>query len=333
MNSVNPSVTAVVTTYNRPQLVRRAIRSVLAQTYKPSEIIVVEDGTESGVETWLQQEGYSAVQYICHEHNKGLATARNTGLEQASGDYIAYLDDDDLWKPDRIAKQVRLLSQLSASQQEKTGVIYCIYETRYSSETVVANGREYNSGLLRESIIKQEKLTTPPSSFLFKKTALQEVGGFDEQLISSIDHDIWMALANADYHAYYIDDPLVINSKEGQGTMVTNTAPRILGVLQFSEKWRPVFREWIGKDRGDEFVDQYVARVLAKLAGEKAEGGEWKDAAHVFAESFKQPAPFIYNLRVQTDSVCRGIVRRFVSRPTRRKIKQAISSFYQNGTG
>ncbi len=90
-----PLVTAVVTTYNRPQLVQRAIKSVLSQTYEPLEIILVEDGSDSGVGAWLQEERLEHIHYICHEENRGLAAARNTGLKLSHGTYIAYLDDDD----------------------------------------------------------------------------------------------------------------------------------------------------------------------------------------------------------------------------------------------
>jgi hypothetical protein len=163
---------------------------------------------------------------------------------------------------------------------------------------------------LKEAILQQGELTTPPSSFLFKTAALIEIGGFDENLQSSIDHDIWMALADADYHAYYVDEPLVINSKEGHESMVTDGSHRVQGVLQFAEKWRPVFKEWMGARQGDRFVGRYVARVLAQLSGEKMGKGEWKEAIQVSLESFKQPVPFFYNTMIQADRLCRGIARK-----------------------
>ena len=103
-------VTVVVTTYDRPTLVKRALQSVFAQTYSSLEIIVVEDGSSTDTESWLRAQD-STVKYICHQMNKGLAAARNTGLKHASGEYIAYLDDDDEWKPNRIEKQIELYSQ------------------------------------------------------------------------------------------------------------------------------------------------------------------------------------------------------------------------------
>ncbi|WP_263834160.1 glycosyltransferase family 2 protein [Salinibacter sp.] len=324
-NPSETSITAIVTTYDRPKLARRAIRSVLAQVHTPTEILVVEDGTDSGVEAWLERGKHSTVQYIRHDRNKGLAAARNTGLERASGDYIAYLDDDDQWHRDRLKKQVALLQQLPRDQRDQVGVVYSLHETKYPDGTIVSSEGNCNEGQLRDAIVKQEKLTTPPSSFLFRMTALKNIGGFDEQLSSSIDHDIWMALADAGYHAYYVDEPLVINSKEGHDSMVTDSAPRIKGVLQFAEKWRPVFQKWVGDRRGVEFIDRYVARVLAQLSGEKAGKGEWREAIDVCLRSFKYSVPVGQNVRLQVDRICRGVARRLLSRSIRRRIKAALN--------
>ena len=79
-----PLVTVVVTTYNRPEMVHHAIQSVLAQTYEPLEIIIVEDGSDSGLEAWLQEKCFTQIRYIRHEKNQGLAAARNTAIEMAT---------------------------------------------------------------------------------------------------------------------------------------------------------------------------------------------------------------------------------------------------------
>lgn len=323
----NPLVTVIVTTYDRLRLVQRAIRSVFAQTYTPLEILVIEDGTDSGVESWLQRERQGEVRYVRHDQNRGLAATRNTGVIQASGTYIAYLDDDDEWKPNKISKQVKLLSTLSYNQRKNAGVIYCTDEVRYPDTSIVADSSGYNYGKLRDSILRRRRLTTPSSSYLFKAEALRDVGGFDEKLTSSIDHDIWMALADAGYHAYFVDEPLVMKSKEGHATMVTESHRRINGILQFVGKWRPVFKEWMGEDQGDAFAERYIARVMAKLAGEQAAAGEWKEMSRVFAESFGYTSQSAYNIRVNLRSIGGGLFRRAFSPRHRGKIKRVLSPF------
>ncbi|MDR9432101.1 MAG: glycosyltransferase family 2 protein, partial [Natronomonas sp.] len=95
-----PLVTAAVTTYDRYDSAKRAVESVLDQTYEEIELVVVEDGTGSGIGDWLDAEGIDA-RYIRHDANRGLAAARNTAIAASRTDYIAFLDDDDEWKPRR----------------------------------------------------------------------------------------------------------------------------------------------------------------------------------------------------------------------------------------
>ncbi|GAJ16728.1 unnamed protein product, partial [marine sediment metagenome] len=109
MNYNDIKVSVIITTYNRFNLAKRAINSVLLQTYKPLEIIVVEDGSNSGIDKWLENKD---VKYVRRFKNKGTSAARNTGIKLAAGNFIAFLDDDDVWKPERLEKQVKLLNSL-----------------------------------------------------------------------------------------------------------------------------------------------------------------------------------------------------------------------------
>ena len=194
-----PLVTAVVTTYNRPQMVQRAIQSILAQTYEPLEIIVVEDGIDSGIKAWLKQKSLNHVRYYRHETNKGLSAARNTGISKSRGEYIAFLDDDDEWKPDALEKRIAF----SEKKQEELGVVYCGCEIHIPHENRITYNMPKIEGNIKKYIINHD-LSTIPSSCLFPGKVLQVIGGFDESLGSSIDHDIWMNLAVHGYHAFAV---------------------------------------------------------------------------------------------------------------------------------
>ena len=271
-------VTAIVTTYNRPQLFRRAIRSVLAQTYEPLQIVVVEDGSDSGAETWLKGEGLDRVTYARHPYNRGLAATRNTGLRLAAGDYVAYLDDDDEWKPPRIDQQVQLLKSLSNAERERVGVVYCGVEVHSPNHRLAPSVmRPGNRGNLKEAIVRQGP-TTLSSTCLFSKAALGQVGGFDETLVSSIDHDIWMALASHGYEAHAIDEPLVIVYGNGADRMTVNTAPRIQGVGVFIQKWTPTYIDWFGETEGRAFARRYFRRVVGRLAAENLVNARFVEA-------------------------------------------------------
>lgn len=274
----SPIVTAVVTTYQRFDDAKRAIQSVVAQTYQPLEILVVEDGTDSGIEAWLHAQGLTHVRYIRHASNRGLAAARNTGWKAASGDYVAYLDDDDVWKPQRIERQMALLGTLSELQRERVGVVTCATEMHFPHNGRVSVRLPRNDGNLRQAIMRTGP-STPSSSFLFRREALHRVGGFDETLSSSIDHDIWMTLAVSDYETRFVPESLVIHfDRFKRETAMGATGRRIVGVQQYVDKWRPTYLAWLGPKEGERRCRQYFVDVVGLLGGSKLAQGRINEA-------------------------------------------------------
>jgi len=108
MTDEGPLVTAVVTTYDRPAYLRRAVESVADQQYSPIELVVVDDHSETpAAEVLVNAEpDVASLRVVRHDHNRGANAARNTGVDAASGEYVAFLDDDDRWRPDKTATQV-----------------------------------------------------------------------------------------------------------------------------------------------------------------------------------------------------------------------------------
>ena len=305
-------MTAIITTYSRPQLVQRAILSVLAQTYQPSEVIVVEDGSRSSTEDWLREPGMAHIRYIRHERNKGLAAARNTGLRLAGGEYVAYLDDDDEWKPERIERQIQYLEQLTPEERHQLGVIYCGQEVHFAGRSRIAVAHPKNEGNLRKAIIRQGAVTLG-STCLFSKRALLEVGGFDEALASSIDDDIWMALAVNGYDAHVVDEPLVISHEHHfRCRMTSDVASRVQGVQQYVEKWTPTYRAWFGERAGTRYGQRYFARVIATLAAKKLVGGSFSQAWQATQAIFANSRQVVYNLCALSRSVAVFAGHRFL---------------------
>ncbi|MDB2294062.1 glycosyltransferase family 2 protein [Halorubrum ezzemoulense] len=303
---MNPLVSVIITTYDRPKMCKRAVESALCQTYENLEIILVEDGTETDIKEWVVTK-YPEVQYIRHETNKGLAAARNTGLEKSTGEYIAYLDDDDAWKATRIEKQISRLEQLSSNERNNVGVVYCGTEHRTPGGDVISTSYPENSGNLRESI-QEIGASTISSSFLFNRECLINVGGFDESLSSSIDHDIWMSLAVRDYHALTVDEPLVIAFQSEDENMMSNTQTRITGVEQYVKKWIPTYQDWYGVEEGNVYGERYFARVIARLVGEKTANGDFSEAWFAIQSIYRFSKQYPYNTRVITSQIVRSVV-------------------------
>ena len=290
-----PLVSVVITTYERPEKVKRAIKSVRGQTYERVEIVVVEDGSNSDVKDWLTDQGFNEVEYVSHDRNCGLAAARNTGIEQTSGDYVAFLDDDDEWKPRRIEAQVTRLAE--ERNKNDVGVVYCAVEVRTPEGEVTNCNKPENRGNLSDAI-REKGASTLSSTFLFRREALETVGGFDELLPSSIDHDIWMELAVHGYRAIALDEPLVVNYDTADADMVTDTTPRIYGVRRYVEKWRPTYREWFGPDEGDAYAEQYFADVIGRLAVRKVGSRSPFEAGQAICAMFDYCSDWQYIVRL-----------------------------------
>ena len=123
------NVSVILCTYNRAQLLARAIRSVLAQTYLSFELIVVDDGSTDNIQELVGQFNDQRIRYLAHQRNKGLSAARNTGLHQAIGKYVAFIDSDDEWEENKLEKQMAFLA-------DKPTPIFIFSTHRFKKNTV-----------------------------------------------------------------------------------------------------------------------------------------------------------------------------------------------------
>jgi glycosyltransferase involved in cell wall biosynthesis len=180
------SISAVIPTYNRAALVRRAIDSVLAQTRPIDEIIVVDDGSSDKTREVVTAYG-AAVRYICQE-NRGIAGARNRGIRESRFDWVAFLDDDDEWLPDKIAKQVQALEKCPEASVCYTGIRYA---------PIDGGAERCFVPIKAESLLPKARLSIPftPSTMVVRRKALDAVGGFMEGLRFAEDWHIIVRLA------------------------------------------------------------------------------------------------------------------------------------------
>lgn len=128
--------------------------------------------------------------------------------------------------------------------------------------------------------------------------SLKKVGGFDENLTSSIDHDIWMSLAVNGYEVEALDEALVITYNRPTGRMTTDILMRIKGVKKFTAKWQPTFEDWLGKKAGTVYIQRYFARVIGTLAKDRLIIGDLSGAKQAIGEIFKYNGVTPYNVTV-----------------------------------
>ena len=178
---MQPKVSVIIPTYKRPGMLGRAIDSVLAQTYTNYEIIIVDDNNENTSER-LETEAFMAqyasndkIIYLKHAYNKNGAAARNTGINYSNANYIAFLDDDDEFLPQKLELQVRELESLSPEY----GAVYCNY-SKYKESKKLFTTQNKISGNLQYEILSMSNDFGPNSTLLFKKSVLVKMNGFDE---------------------------------------------------------------------------------------------------------------------------------------------------------
>ena len=186
-------VSVIVPTYNRADLISETIESILNQTYKNFELIIVDDGSTDNTEEVIRKFKDSRIKYIKTDNWGGPARPRNTGIKKAKGEYIAFCDDDDIWLPKKLEKQIRVF-QIS----NETAMLYTRFKTIeggvISNKIFPENGK-YNSGNIFKSIYLRNLIAC--SSVMVKRSVLDQVGLFntDPNLIAVEDADLWLRIA------------------------------------------------------------------------------------------------------------------------------------------
>jgi len=201
----NPTVSIIIPTYNRMELIGRSIKSVLNQTYRDFELIIVDDGSTDNTGEIVAGFNDERIRYVRHKENKGEAAARNTGVKAARCDYIAYQDSDDEWFPEKLAKQIELLEGTSP----KLGVIYTgFWKTENRTRTYIPfSWVSRKNGDIHKELLKGNFIGSPV--VLIKKECFSEVGLFDERLRNLVDWEMWLRISKR-YHFRCVDEPLAV---------------------------------------------------------------------------------------------------------------------------
>lgn len=187
-----PMVSVIIPTYNRPDRLRTAIESVLNQDYQDFQIVVVNDGSISVEDVVADLNGDGRITLITHDRNRGLAASRNTGLRQASGKYVCYLDDDDRFLPDHLRTLVTHLED-SGCKVAYTDA-WRVHE-RLSDNTITEIKRDqpYAEDFNAHQLLIGNYI--PVLCLMHERAILDEVGSFDESLFVHEDWDLWIRMA------------------------------------------------------------------------------------------------------------------------------------------
>jgi len=210
-------VSVVIATRNRATLVKQAIDSVLAQSEPVREIIIVDDGSTDDTRSVLA--GYGARIRSIHANHGGASAARNNGIREANGEWIAFLDDDDVWLPAKIERQMA-----AARQTPAAGIVYCSdYAVDDSLEVLYERAaRPENRGDVFDRLIVRNFIFT--SCVIARRDAIQEAGYMDVALQFAEDWDLWLKIA-ANRPAECVFEPLVLYRQSASGCLTRDIKP------------------------------------------------------------------------------------------------------------
>lgn len=254
---MNKLVSAIITTHNRLELLKRAIDSVLNQSYPNIECIVVSDASTDGTNEYCKTLPIHYISIPIDESHGG-NYARNVGIKAAKGKYIAFLDDDDYWKSDKIVKQVELI------EKKDCGMVHCgrTNEIVMPQKTIFKNFMPTvdKQGDLHRYILTN--ICTTTSCMLVKKEILEKIGMFDENLRFWQEYDLTIRLAQCT-PIYYVNEALTVYriDKSDPNRLTNKYTEWLVSVNYVHEKYKDLYKQL-------NFVERQKAQMLV-----------WRDAA------------------------------------------------------
>lgn len=225
-----PTVSVIIPTYQRADWVNEAIKSVLAQTYKDYEIIVINDGSTDNTTEVLNQ--FQDKIKLIEQENKGVSTALNIAIEKSQGQYIAFLDDDDIWLPNKLEKQILLLES-----NHRIGLIYSdmlLFDEKAVFPEPLSKKLPIHVGHISWMLFIFGNSVPLPSSVVVRCEVLDEIGLFDESLTHCHDYDLWLRISEK-WLLSYLDEPLTMY-RLSDTSMSKNREAVLFSVLRLKEK-------------------------------------------------------------------------------------------------
>lgn len=225
-----PLVSVVLPVYNRETTIRRALDSVLGQTYTNIEVIVVDDGSTDDTVEIIKNYKDERVHLICQSRNQGANSARNRGIEWAKGEYVAFQDSDDEWLKDKLEKQMHYMIHSGKS------VSYSSYYL-YEGDKVSIIPRGYRDRVLCEyglvDTLKKTNVVGTPT-LIVKRELFSEIGMFDEEIKCLQDYEFVIRLAKKEQLGY-VEEPLV-NAYRMKRSVSTNVKAKMDAYVKIVEK-------------------------------------------------------------------------------------------------
>jgi glycosyltransferase involved in cell wall biosynthesis len=279
-----PQVSVIIPTYNRSKLVAQAIRSVLAQTYEDYEVIVVDDGSTDDTREVVEGFGDPRIVYLWQENQQRCA-ARNNGVAHAQGSYIAFLDSDDVWFPNKLQRQMEAFAKYP-----QVGLVFSS-TVRISGENTFPNPAEFlqpdgeTVASIREDLLTMNRI--PMVTSIVRKELLDQAGKFDKSLPHAEDWDMWIRISkNADFCR--INAPLAAYRVHA-GMRTSNPVSTLRGDLIIIDRYLGDGSDSSNRLRQRAEMLCYARRAFEAAMNDMPEATEWLTQAQARAIALGEP--------------------------------------------
>jgi glycosyltransferase involved in cell wall biosynthesis len=207
-----PLVSVVIPTHNRPEMLAEAVASVRMQTFTDYEIIVVSNGENDDMRRASRKVAAAHDSAYSELDDGNVCCARNTGVERANGEWIAFLDDDDLWLANKLERQV--------TEAERTGadLIACDYVKFFPDGREIIERPRLHDGWSYVRALSHQYWWAPPSATMVRRRVLEEIGGFDPRQLYSEDTDVWRRISWS--HTIHQMDEVLVRYRQGHGSLM-----------------------------------------------------------------------------------------------------------------
>jgi len=270
----NFNVSVVIPTFNRDVSLIRAIDSVNDQTLTANEIIVVDDCSNFPVSELL--ENYNMIKVIRNYKNLGASQSRNIGVNHSIFNYVAFLDSDDSWHPNKLEKQIEI-----ASEHPDVSIIYCAQYVVDRFNNIL----EFEKKLIDKDIwINLVYGWTAPntSTILLKKCIFKKLGGFDPELTSCQDHDLWMKIAIRNEKVKYSSERLAYFHMGEYNRISFDYYNRLNGASLFLDKWKGTIVTKHGLSHYNWFKRDYFSKVSLPIFNFSLSQFQFKKATLIY---------------------------------------------------
>ena len=269
------TVSVIIPTLNRRKLLKRALSSVLMQTVKPDEVIVIDNGSSDQTDIMVSSS-FPTIKYLV-EKKRGVSAARNRGICFAQSNWIALLDSDDTWKPNKIEKQLQFANQNKDLRLIHTNEIW------YRNGKLLNQMKKHqkSGGNIFEKSL--ELCCMSPSSSIIKKDVFNDYGFFDEKLEVCEDYDMWVRIT-AKEEIGYLSEPMVFK----YGGHEDQLSKKFWGMDRFRIKSleKNIENDWFSKEQIKIVYKKLIEKLIIVSTGAKKRGNQ--EAFQKYDQKLKQ---------------------------------------------